>query len=492
MNKLIICLAGCLLLTAHQIQAQDAGNKTPDSARQVQDSARQAKDTSILQPVPSTKDTSILQPVDTSAAAASQPAAHDAGARTSDSPVVQDTARQQTPPAQTKRELETRWYISPLLKVQFQDFGMLEKDRKGYLSDANTLPFFSRGNGSFAASAYKNLTNRLSFSADLGLSFGHSTNDSILISQTKSKTYNLLNATVFYHLLSPGYALQPFLSVGINDIVSDASYLTTPIGFGVKFNSRKIMVMGQIAYGYAISSNIASSTLYSVGIYIPVGSKKKKADTAEDNSAYNRAANAKKDSAKGGIVNNFYITIKMDSLNKNHKGGDDDPLSDYEHGGTAGKGSGHKKNGSGGGADGDDDASSGGDKKPFKLEDFRVDTVDGRPVYHFFVYFEFNQYTLNSKAFATVDAAISQLRESPGTRILINGYTDDVGTVPQNNWVSRHRSQMVFDYMNSRGIGSERMVPKFFGKDNPVASNEDPNTSWLNRRVEIIVLDKDK
>ncbi len=182
---------------------------------------------------------------------------------------------------------------------------MIEKDRKGYLSDANTLPFLSRGNGSFAASAYKNLTNRLSISADLGLSFGHSTNDSVLISQTKSKTYNLLNATVFYHLLSPGYRLQPFLSIGINDIVSDASYLTTPIGFGAKFNSKKIMVMGQIAYGYAISSNVASSTLYSVGIYIPIGNKKKKADTAEDNSAYNRAVNAKKDSAKGGIVNNF-------------------------------------------------------------------------------------------------------------------------------------------------------------------------------------------
>jgi outer membrane protein OmpA-like peptidoglycan-associated protein len=501
MNKLIICLAGCLLLTAHVVTAQDTDKRTPDSTRQVSDSTKQAVD-SAMQAKDSAKkikDTSILQPVDTSSPkpqdATVQPAsdnsgkiqdnvpATNSGAKMDDARPPADAAAQEPQPS-SKRELDTRWFISPLLKAQFMDFGMIEKNRKGYLSDANTLPFFSRGNGSFAASAYKNIGNRLSFSADLGLSFGHSTNDSVLISQTKSTTYNLLNATVFYHLLSPGYRLQPFISVGINDIVNNASYLTTPIGFGAKFNSRKIMVVGQIAYGYAVTKNIANTTLYSVGIYIPVGNKKKKQDTA-DNSAYNRAANAKKDSTRGGVVNNFYITIKMDSLGNRKKDGDDDPLADYKNDGT-GKNGHRKKGGSGAGDDGD----GSGTDKAFKLEDSRTDTVDGKPVYRFFVYFEFNQYSLNSKAFETVDHAIQELRSNPGMRILINGYTDDVGTVPQNNWVSRKRSQMVFDYMNSRGIGSDRMVPKFFGKDNPVASNENPNTSWLNRRVEIIVQDK--
>ncbi len=497
MKKLIICLAGCLLLTAHCLQAQDTGKKASDSTKQVRDSAIQApdsatkaKDTSILQPVDTTSpkpQDAPAPPVDAGVAPATTP--NDAAKPQDDSHQATDTAQQHAPEQTTRRELDTRWFISPLLKVQFQDFAMIEKDRKGYLSDANTLPFMSRGNGSFAASAYKNLTNRLSFSADLGLSFGHSTNDSVLISQTKSKTYNLLNATVFYHLLSPGYRLQPFISLGINDIVSDASYLSAPIGFGAKFNSKKIMIMGQVAYGYAVSKNIATTTMYSLGIYLPIGNKKKKQDTT-DNSAYNRAANAKKDSLnRGGVVNNFYITIKMDSAGK--KKDDDDPLADFEHG-AAGKNGTHKKKGANGsgGDEGDASSSDNGSDKAFKLEDFRVDTVDGRPVYRFYVYFEFNQYALNSKAFETVDRAIGELMQNKGMRILINGYTDDVGTVPQNNFISRKRSQMVFDYMNSRGIGSERMVPKFFGKDNPVASNESPNTSWLNRRVEIIVQDK--
>jgi outer membrane protein OmpA-like peptidoglycan-associated protein len=503
MNKLIICLAGCLLLTAPSLKAQDTEKKAADSTGQVSDSVKQVVD-SVMQGkgLVKMKDTTILQPVDTSSPklqdgnvqppsdsstkvqdGAPAPVNTNGDAKKDNTQASADTGAGERQPSR-KRELDTRWFISPLLKAQFQDFGMIEKNRKGYLSDANTLPFFSRGNGSIAASAYKNIGNRLSFSADLGLSFGHSTNDTVLISQTKSKTYNLLNATVFYHLLSPGYRLQPFISIGINDIVNDASYLTTPIGFGAKFNSKKIMVMGQVAYGYAVSKNIASTTIYSLGIYIPVGNKKKKQDTT-DNSAYNRAQSAKKDSTKGSIVNNFYITIKMDSLNNRKKDGGDDPLADYKDG-VNGARNGHKRKG--GAAGGGDDGA--GTDKPFQLEDSRTDTVDGKPVYRFFVYFEFNQYTLNSKAFETVDQAIQQLRNSPGMRILINGYTDDVGTVPQNNWVSRKRSQMVFDYMNSRGIGSERMVPKFFGKDNPVASNENPNTSWLNRRVEIIVQDK--
>lgn len=56
---------------------------------------------------------------------------------------VQDTAADDKP--EQTRGVDTRWFISPLMKLQFQDFAMLEKDREGYLSNANTLPFFQRG-----------------------------------------------------------------------------------------------------------------------------------------------------------------------------------------------------------------------------------------------------------------------------------------------------------------------------------------------------------
>ena len=396
-----------------------------------------------------------------------------------------DTATTEDRQEETKRELDPRWFISPLLKVGFQDYGMLEKNRKGYLSDANTLPFLQRGNGSFAASAYKNLTRRLSISADLGMSFGHVTSNDVLISQTKSKTYNLLDASIYYHLLSPSYRLQPYVTVGIHDLISDASYLTVPLGVGAKFNARKIMVLGQVTYGQSVSKNNASTTMYSIGIYIPIKSKKYKQLDSLATGAYNRSDAKKKDSTNKGVTN-IYITINMDSVLK-AKG-----LLD-----ASGKPIIRRGDGDDGDGEGDDAASRNRRKrKPFKafgLDDFtdgdyKIDSLDGKPVIRFVVYFDFNEYGLNSKAFGSVDKVIEHLRRSPEFSVVeIKGYTDSVGSNQYNNLLSRKRAKMVLDYMNSRGIPSELLKAHAYGSDDPVADNSDPNQAWLNRRAEIVI-----
>jgi outer membrane protein OmpA-like peptidoglycan-associated protein len=394
------------------------------------------------------------------------------------------------------------------LKLQFQDFAMLEKNRKGYLSNANNLPFFQRGNASFAASAYKNLTSRLSFSADLGLSFGHVTSNNVLLSTTKSQTFNLINASLYYHLLSAAYRLQPYITVGFNDIINNGSFPTVPMGIGAKFNSRKIMVLGQITYGQSVSSSVASTTMYSLGIYIPIKSKKYK-NLDQDNSPYlnkNKDDAKKKDSTKNGNNGNVnvYITINMDSILK-AKGLLDDN-------GNPLVGGGGRKGGNGGYGDGSDgrrsgygdgDADNGNDaasrtrrrKKPFKAmgldgfedSDYKIDSLDGKPTLHFVVYFEFNEYGLNSKAFGNIDKIIGHLNHSPEFTVEIKGYTDSVGSDPYNNMLSRRRAKMVLDYMNSRGVPAELMKAKAYGKDDPVADNSDPNQAWLNRRAEIII-----
>ena len=423
-----------------------------------------------------------------------------------------DTATTADQDQDRSHELDHRWFVSPLLKLQFQDFAMLEKNRKGYLSNANNLPFFQRGNASFAASAYKNITNRLSFSADLGLSFGHVTSNDVLLSTTKSQTFNLINASFYYHLLSPAYRLQPYITVGFNDIINNGSYPTVPMGIGAKFNSRKIMVLGQITYGQSVSSSVASSTMYSVGIYIPIKSKKYK-NLDQDNSPYlnkNKDDAKKKDSTnKNGNANvNVYITINMDSILR-AKGLLDDngnPLAGMNgrngrngaNGGGYGDGSDGRRSGYG---DGDDE--NGNDaasrtrrrKKPFKSMgldgfddgDYKIDSLDGKPTLHFVVYFEFNEYGLNSKAFANVDKIIGHLNNSSEFTVEIKGYTDSVGSDPYNNMLSRKRAKMVLDYMNSRGVPAELMKAKAYGKDDPVGDNSDPNQAWLNRRAEIII-----
>jgi outer membrane protein OmpA-like peptidoglycan-associated protein len=103
------------------------------------------------------------------------------------------------------------------------------------------------------------------------------------------------------------------------------------------------------------------------------------------------------------------------------------------------------------------------------------------------VYFEFNEYGLNSKAFGNIDKIIDHLNHSPEFTVEIKGYTDSVGSDPYNNMLSRRRAKMVLDYMNSRGVPAELMKAKAYGKDDPIADNSDPNQAWLNRRAEIII-----
>jgi outer membrane protein OmpA-like peptidoglycan-associated protein len=563
MKKAMICLTGCFLLAVTIGRAQASNPVAADSTRPLMDTTINGTDTTIRFHDPSSKDTAAIQqqlkdttaqpvnPVNPAAQTATQtpagttttagdpvatPVVKDSSVARVDPPVnadppakvdppvtpqdtvakdnvvakadapakVQDTASDDKP--EQTRGVDTRWFISPLLKLQFQDFAMLEKDREGYLSNANTLPFFQRGNASFAASAYKNITGRLSVSGDIGLSFGHVTSNAVEISQTKSQTFNLLNLSVFYHLLPASYKLQPYVTVGINDIINNGSYPTVPMGVGAKFNGKKIMVLGQVSYGYGLNKSIANTTMYTMGVYIPIRNKKSKQLDNDDNSRWNRKDDSDKKKAKdstaknngGTVINNIYVTVNIDSVLRAKGLLGDDGNSNSAGGGRRGNG------------DGDDQYASGGsggyggsghrrmrrglhnfDVDDFGNDDYAMDSLDGRPVIRFVVYFEFNDYGLNTKAFGNIDKVIGHLRRSPNEfSVEIKGYTDSVGNDHYNNWLSRERAKMVLTYMNSRGIPVEFMKAKAYGKDNPVADNGDPNTAWLNRRAEIIVHEK--
>jgi outer membrane protein OmpA-like peptidoglycan-associated protein len=415
---------------------------------------------------------------------------------------------------EVEREWDNRWFISPLTKFQVQEFGMLEKNQHGYLSNANELPIMDKINASFAASAYKNIAGRVSFSVDIGLSYGHVTSKEKLVAATQAQTYNLLNATLYYHLLSHRYRLQPFISVGINNLINDSSYTSVPIGVGLKFNAKKIMIMGQAAYGYSVSKNIANTLMYSVGMYLPINNKKKKKADKDKAAAAAAADSAKKaeeallakktDTTKANgqsIVNNFYINVNVDSL-LNAKAGNNNGANGSPNGNSNGfpngnpnglPGNGNPNDWQGrenGKADYGDSLAGGKTGQAFDLIDFQVDTVNGKPALKFITYFYYKDYSLTSRAFGTIDKVIAQLKRDPKKVVEIKGYTDNVGSTEYNNYLSMRRAQMAFDYMNSRGVPADRMIVSYYGKEYPVAENT-PANAWLNRRVELVVHDKD-
>lgn len=71
--------------------------------------------------------------------------------------------------------------------------------------------------------------------------------------------------------------------------------------------------------------------------------------------------------------------------------------------------------------------------------------------------------------------------------MVVEGYTDSVGSDSANLTLSKNRAEAVRSYLISKGIPSDKITAVGKGKANPVASNDTPDGRANNRRVEIVV-----
>src|SRR6478735_6505091 len=71
--------------------------------------------------------------------------------------------------------------------------------------------------------------------------------------------------------------------------------------------------------------------------------------------------------------------------------------------------------------------------------------------------------------------------------IVVEGYTDSVGSDAANQKLSKDRAEAVRSYLVSKGVPSEKITAVGKGEANPVASNDTPEGRANNRRVEIVV-----
>ena len=388
--------------------------------------------------------------------------------------------------APAKPTWDKRWFISPMLKVQAVDFGMHEKNRSQVLSGAHQLSFRDKSVLSASASAYKNLSGRLSFSIDIGIGHGHVTNDTVMVENTEARMYNTGAAAFYLHLLKPQFKLQPYVMAGINSMVGGASYMSAPLGMGFKYSGTKIMVHAQAAYGMGMTDNISNTMMYTAGIYIPLKNKKaeeKEKKKKDDNEK--EKDDKKKDSSANGknggvttinITNNYYYGAPPDSSRKKYQAEEDGPEAAERK-----KKKAEEWGDNGGWEDRDDIVSP----KPYDPDD----PMTFKNARKFVVYFEYDDYALTASAFREIDRVVGLLRQNPGMKVHLKGHTDLRGSGVYNTPLSKKRAQMVFDYMNSRGVPKERMVLSYYGKDKPITEKDDPSTAWLNRRTELVIYD---
>src|SRR3984885_1942775 len=102
--------------------------------------------------------------------------------------------------------------------------------------------------------------------------------------------------------------------------------------------------------------------------------------------------------------------------------------------------------------------------------------------------FKINSSELSDSAKYNLDRIATVFNDYPETVILVEGHTDNTGTVQFNIDLSKMRANTVADYLISKGVAKDRFDIKWYGEDQPKYPNDTDANRKLNRRVEVGVM----
>jgi len=103
------------------------------------------------------------------------------------------------------------------------------------------------------------------------------------------------------------------------------------------------------------------------------------------------------------------------------------------------------------------------------------------------VLFEFGRAEIKPTAQTAIAKLAHYLNEHPDRRVLIEGFTDSVGSDSANLTLSQRRSQAVANALRAQGVDPARVSTRGYGEAYPVASNSSTSDRALNRRVEVYI-----
>jgi OmpA-OmpF porin, OOP family len=103
------------------------------------------------------------------------------------------------------------------------------------------------------------------------------------------------------------------------------------------------------------------------------------------------------------------------------------------------------------------------------------------------VFFDTNRATIKAVSFKLLDDVGAALKDNPTIKVEIQGHTDSQGRDAFNLKLSQQRAASVRTYLIKKGVTSDRMVAKGFGKTVPIADNRTADGRSQNRRVEFVI-----
>jgi outer membrane protein OmpA-like peptidoglycan-associated protein/tetratricopeptide (TPR) repeat protein len=104
------------------------------------------------------------------------------------------------------------------------------------------------------------------------------------------------------------------------------------------------------------------------------------------------------------------------------------------------------------------------------------------------VFFDTKKTDLKPESITELDNVVRLMNENPNMKILISGFTDNVGKPADNLKLSTGRAVAVVNYLVTKGINNNRLSFKGFGEAKPIATNDTEEGRALNRRTELTVV----
>jgi len=122
---------------------------------------------------------------------------------------------------------------------------------------------------------------------------------------------------------------------------------------------------------------------------------------------------------------------------------------------------------------------------PEYIRDFYLNKLDFEKDYKLSkIYFDFDKASLRSTSIKELKDLKFLLERHPNVQIELSAHTDNVGSRSYNLILSSRRAQSVVDWLVRNGINKDRLEPRGYAFDKPVAPNNTPANRQLNRRVE--------
>jgi len=105
------------------------------------------------------------------------------------------------------------------------------------------------------------------------------------------------------------------------------------------------------------------------------------------------------------------------------------------------------------------------------------------------ILFDFDKYNLKPEAKTVLSQVLSDIiGKHPGSKLVVEGHTDNVGTDQHNQDLSVDRAQSVATWLKQHGVAASRVSVVGWGKTQPHYPNDTEEHRYRNRRVEISVL----